>query len=153
MGYLANNKSDLPSRLDLQSTFTIPERKHRALDARAMGHTMGWAARYAGVSRMQLYNWKNEDPAFASALEEYKEHYNDAWEDRLFDLAHQDKQLHPAVTAAIVGLKIGGRFVENAPSGSGAPIQVQVINVILPPGAPVPQSLPGAGTIDLLPPP
>ena len=60
-----------------------------------------------------------------------------------------NSQLGAAGVATIVGLKMRKRFVENAPGGTGAPVQVQVINVILPPGQA--QALP-PGSVTLLPP-
>ena len=144
----------LPPISALQRLYSCPVRRARFIHALCQGHTATWAARYGGNSREQYYAWKTEYPDFAAAWQNAVDGAGgDIWEDRLLAISQQDTQLNAAGVATIVGLKMHKRFIENAPGGTGAPVQVQVINVVLPPGAPVPQSLPGAGTIDLLPPP
>jgi len=131
---------------------THPIRRARFIHALHNGHTVRWACAYAGLDYSDTYRLKKKLTSFSEAWEAAQAGPGgDVWEDLLLSKAESD---NPAsVTAVIVGLKMHKRFVENAPGGTGAPVQVQVINVILPPGAPVPASLPVSRSVDLLPPP
>ena len=126
----------LPSVPELQRLYSCEVRRARFIHALCQGHTATWSARYGGNSREQYYAWKTEYLDFAAMWQDAVEGAGgDIWEDRLLAISQQNSQLGAAGVATIVGLKMRKRFVEN--QVSGVPIQVQVINVIMPGKGPV----------------
>ena len=116
----------LPPAPALKRLYSAPIRRARFLHALHWGHTVTWSARYAGISYMTVYDWKKQFGEFELAWQTIVDGpAGDIWEEQLLEHSKH----YPVAT--IVGLKMRKRFIEN--QVSGVPVQVQVINVIMPP--------------------
>ena len=71
-----------------------PAMKQKALSAHSIGSTVAQSANFAGVSERTIYNWRDQDPGFAQAWDQGRDHLLEGIEAQAFKQAmHGDRQL------------------------------------------------------------